>query len=704
MVDWSCLTQTSYCAALTDTFISNMRTNCEAHTDPFRDQNVQATIDARWDQMCVAAFESCAPVLPKAQIVKRKPWISTSTLELLLERQCARTSGDWSKESQFHKAVRKSARRDRAQWLQNLADEGSWQSLRALQRGQQSSQTRLFDANGTPVSSDLRADVFAEYLQREQWYVRNVSLEVGARPLINTELEIYMGPVIAKETRRAIHGLKSGKSTRPGDIPIEFFKVIAQEAGTALQLFVDLCNLCLSNTKFPSSWQQARIALIFKKGDPARCENYRPNNLLAVGYKIVACILKQRLLDAGVDALLWPSQYGFRRGRSTCDAIFVARRRIEAANAHRNGGLSMLALDWRRAFDSLHVQCLLDALRRFGLPMSFISIIRSILEGRQFWVKDGSSESSLRNQLSGVSQGCTLSPLLFIMVMSVIMHDAVGMLSPPAREAYRKGALADIVYADDTLLLSVSPKFLQEYLSCVTAAGQLYGLELHSGKLQLLSIRCHTSLRCSDGTDVTATDKMEYLGTCLDSEGSMQSEVCRRLGAAKSLFRTLSKVWASSTLTCKAKLRIFDCLVASKLVYGLQAGCCNVACRRRLDGFQASCLRRVLKILPSFLSRISNKEILRMAGSPKPLSKLVLERQLVLLGKVLRTPEDQPLRSCVFAVGATPIVCYYVRRVGRPRVEWAPVLLDEARRRLGGALSIIQNAEDAKMWRSSLSI
>ena len=127
------------------------------------------------------------------------------------------------------------------------------------------------------------------------------------------------------------------------------------------------------------------------------------------------------------------------------------------------------------------------------------------------------------------------------------MHDAVQMLSVAAREAFRRGALADIAYADDTLLLSVSPSFLQEYLIAITKAGQLYGLELHNGKLQLLNVRCNTTLLTLEGELVNSSQQMTYLGGTLDDTGGMQNELTRRLGAAKGHFRTLAKVWKSST-------------------------------------------------------------------------------------------------------------------------------------------------------------
>lgn len=55
-----------------------------------------------------------------------------------------------------------------------------------------------------------------------------------------------------------------------------------------------------------------------------------------------------------------------------------------------------------------------------------------------------------------------MSPLLFIIVMSALMQDVTELLSPAAKEAYRKGELADIAYVDDTLLLGICGDHLNE--------------------------------------------------------------------------------------------------------------------------------------------------------------------------------------------------------------------------------------------------
>ena len=77
------------------------------------------------------------------------------------------------------------------------------------------------------------------------------------------------------------------------------------------------------------------VSLIYKKGDPASCDNYRPISLLSIAYKVYAAMIKNRFLDAGLESTLWPSQFGFRTGCSTEDAIYVMRRRIETARAQR---------------------------------------------------------------------------------------------------------------------------------------------------------------------------------------------------------------------------------------------------------------------------------------------------------------------------------------------------------------------------------
>ena len=80
----------------------------------------------------------------------------------------------------------------------------------------------------------------------------------------------------------------------------------------------------------------------------------------------------------------------------------------------------------------------------------------------------------------------------------------------------------------------------------------------------------------------------------------------------------------------------------------------------------------------SYLSHISNKIVFARARTTKYTAQL-LQRQLLLLGKIARAPPDDPLRKLTFQPGTMQLVTdKFVRRVGRPRHEWAGQLLREA--------------------------
>ena len=120
----------------------------------------------------------------------------------------------------------------------------------------------------------------------------------------------------------------------------------------------------------------------------------------------------------------------------------------------------LLALDWKKAF-SINVDSLLDALHRFGIPDFCLQMVANMMRPRQFFVEDQGITSAKKDQRSGISQGCTLSPLLFVMTMTVLMHDAVSNLDVSSSAAYNRGDVADIVHADDTLLLASLDHHLQ---------------------------------------------------------------------------------------------------------------------------------------------------------------------------------------------------------------------------------------------------
>ena len=117
----------------------------------------------------------------------------------------------------------------------------------------------------------------------------------------------------------------------------------------------------------------------------------------------------------------------------------------------------------------------------------------SLYKNISFQVCDGSITSSPHPQGRGVRQGCPLSPYLFIIVLTCIMSDAekeyefrFGMLPCPFSVLY---PLWDIEYADDTVLLTNCGDTLEKLLHILQFHASRVGLELNTGKCQLMTLK-----------------------------------------------------------------------------------------------------------------------------------------------------------------------------------------------------------------------
>ena len=159
------------------------------------------------------------------------------------------------------------------------------------------------------------------------------------------------------------------------------------------------------------------------------------------------------------------------------------------------------------------------------MPDHVIEIVRAIYTNRRFHVSECGVVSELRNQDSGICQGCPLSPFLFVIVMSVLTSDAKRRMSTTARTALEADRLYEILYADDTLLIGVQPELVQEFTAAVEAEGSKYGMILRWGKTQVLSVATGKRLKKPDGPVKKETGVLQYLGSLLAANGRVDSEL-----------------------------------------------------------------------------------------------------------------------------------------------------------------------------------
>ena len=93
----------------------------------------------------------------------------------------------------------------------------------------------------------------------------------------------------------------------------------------------------------PAELLKAVVVSLYKKGDPKLQGNYRPISLLNALYKLYAGLLKGRL-EEHMEAELPKTQFGFRKARSTSQAIYCIRRCADWAERGGTGNVCVSGL------------------------------------------------------------------------------------------------------------------------------------------------------------------------------------------------------------------------------------------------------------------------------------------------------------------------------------------------------------------------
>ena len=336
----------------------------------------------------------------------------------------------------------------------------------------------------------------------------------------------------------------------------------------------------------------------------------------------------------------------------------------------RDESLIVLALNWARAFDSISPERLIDALERFGLPGHFVEMVGAIYSNRAFFVNECCVDSSVGGQAFGISQGCPLSPYLFVILMSVIMTDVHQNLQDVHGINLSMECISELLYADDTLIVGAHPQTVEKQLQCIVEIGREYGMEMNWQKVEMMTAKCESHLSRPDGNAINRKMSLVYLGALVGADGGSESELARRIGLAQAEFNKLQHVWGHSSLTGAEKYEIYVTCVVSRLLYGLQTMVFGKAARQKLDGFHARCARKIAGIQPSYWSRISNTKVLEALGA-RTLTSMLLEQQLSFFGKLARRPMHCPVRQLVFEPDLSMKMVTFDRRRGRPKLEWS---------------------------------
>jgi hypothetical protein len=228
-----------------------------------------------------------------------------------------------------------------------------------------------------------------------------------------------------------------------------------------------------------------------------------------------------------------------------------------------------------------------------------------------------------------------------------------------------------------------------------------YGLKLNKGKCINLNMNTDLQQKFWDGESIQPTKDATYLGNVLSYKADPHMEVSQKIQEVNRALWKLTDYWKASDASRKWKLLIFDAVIKSKLLYGLETTELPKSCKKRLDAFQIKGLRRILGQKHSYWDRsATNAKILELAteeayrkGNAKHIAKnaerkielfssAYKKRRKKLLGHIIRTENNDPLRQVSLKPDSAIPLNWGTRRLGKPRQKWTESTMKKVRKQL----------------------
>nr|VZI42708.1 unnamed protein product [Spirometra erinaceieuropaei] len=342
--------------------------------------------------------------------------------------------------------------------------------------------------------------------------------------------------------------------------------------------------------------------------------------------------------DFNARGLLPESQCGFRRHRGTTDMIFAARQLQHKCQEMRTHLYSTF-VDLTKAFDTVNREGLWKIMWKFGCPERFTQMVRQLHDGMMARVTDNGAVSEAFAVTKRVKQGWVLAPTLFSLMFSAMLMDAYRDESPGIRIAYRTdghltnqrrihfqsrvstATVHDLLFADDCVLNTTSEEELQRSMDLFSAACENFGLVINTQKTVVIHQPPPNSATASNappqisvnGTQLQVVENFPYLGSTLSRNTKIDDEVANRISKASQAFgRLQSTVWDRHGLQQSTKLKMYKAVILPMLLYGGETWTVYTRQARRLNQFQLSCLRRILRL--NWQDRIPDTDVLERTG------------------------------------------------------------------------------------------
>ena len=384
--------------------------------------------------------------------------------------------------------------------------------------------------------------------------------------------------VTAEEVAWISRSLPLGKAPGPDGLSYELYRALGQMATEMLATLTEAMLHGDQQAMARPTFCEALIVLLPKKGDLTECKNWRPISLINSDYKIVMALLANRLGPI-LHKVIGEEQTGFVPGRSIFSAILAVKAAIMRHRDSSPTGL-LLLLDLEKAYDRVNQPFLFAAMERFGLPLSWIGILRVLYGVSKSRALVNGFETAEIHLARGVRQGCPLSPMLFIFAIEPL---ACLLRASPDIGGVTIGEdalLKVVLYADDTTILLKNRQELEAAERILTVFERGSGAKINAEKSELLPlVKARQHIQGSR----FALRPIEYQARLLGATIGVTQDDSQCWSGIKTKMEQLSRTWRAQGLSLRGKVLVAKTILLSQVTFLLHVQAMPDQVARQLD-------------------------------------------------------------------------------------------------------------------------
>ena len=202
--------------------------------------------------------------------------------------------------------------------------------------------------------------------------------------------------------------------------------------------------------------------------------------------------------------------------------ILTIRRILEGVRG-KNLQVTLLFIDFTKAFDSIHRGKMEQILLAYGLPKVTIAAITILYRNTKVKVRSAEGDTECFDNVAGVLQGDTLAPYLFIICLDYVLRTSIDKIKENDFERTKKSrrypakTITDADYADDIAILANTPNQAETLLHSLEQAAAGLGLHVNAHKTEYMCFNQTGDISTLDGTSLKLVDTFTYLGSSVSS-------------------------------------------------------------------------------------------------------------------------------------------------------------------------------------------